>query len=82
MSMATANTKAILEKIALLLGLATVLGGAVSTWAVSQYRIEKLEAKNEELEKELKLLRDEFHTQGERVKCLICKAHDMECPGC
>jgi cell division protein FtsB len=80
--MATANTKAILEKIALLLGLATILGGAVSTWAVAQYRIEKLEAKNEELEKELKLLRDEFHAQGERVKCLICKAHDMECPGC
>jgi cell division protein FtsB len=49
---------------------------------VAQYRIEKLEAKNEELEKELKLLRDEFHAQGERVKCLICKAHDMECPGC
>jgi hypothetical protein len=80
--MATANIKATLEKAALIAGLATAIGGTVSNWAVNQYRIDEIEAQNKELERELRLLRDEFHNQGEHVKCLICKAHDMECPGC
>lgn len=82
-TMATASdSKVTLERIALVVGMAVSMAGAVSTWAVSQYRIDTLEAESKELRAEVKLLREEFHAQGERVKCLICQAHDLECPGC
>jgi hypothetical protein len=76
------DSKVTLERIALVVGMSVSVAGAVSTWAVSQYRIDALEAQSKELRVEVKLLREEFHAQGERVKCLICQAHDLECPGC
>ncbi len=82
MATAAADNKGTIERLALLIGMGASLAGVVSTWAVSQYRIDALEAETKELKAEVKLLREEFHDQGERVKCLICKAHDLECPGC
>lgn len=79
---AVSDNRVTLERVAIVVGMTMSMAGAISTWAVSQYRIDALEAQSTELRAEVKLLREEFHAQGERVKCLICQAHDLECPGC
>lgn len=79
---APTDNKLNIERIAIIASFCASFAGLVSTWAVSQYRIDALEAETKELRTEVKMLREEFHAQGERVKCLICQAHNLGCPGC
>ena len=67
---------------ATIIGLLVCFAGVISTWTVLQFRINELEKDNAELKEEVKFLTVEFRKKGEEVRCLICEAHKMRCPGC
>lgn len=71
-----------IKLIAGVVSLLICFAGIASTWALLQYRIEQLEKEHQQLAVEMKNLSLEFGRKGEEVKCLICKAHEMQCPGC
>ena len=67
---------------ATVVGILVCFAGVVSTWAIFQYRMDEIEKDNAELKEEVKVLTAEFRKKGEEVRCLICDAHKMKCPGC
>jgi len=78
-----------LEKMLALTGVISSLIGVISTWVTLQYRIERLEEQAKSAEERLELLqRDalrmerDFNEQGRQVRCDICRAQGMGCPGC
>lgn len=78
-----------LEKMLALTGVISSLIGVISTWVALQYRIERLEEQAESAEKKLELIQydmlrmeRDFNEQGRQVRCDICRAHGMGCPGC
>lgn len=83
------SSKWSLEKMLALTGVVSSLIGVISTWVALQYRIERLEEQAESAQKELDTIQHEmlrmerdFNEQGRQVRCDICKAHGMGCPGC
>ncbi len=56
--------------------------GVIGTWAVMQYRLDDLEEAVSTLEKRVSATEAANIEQIERVKCLICEANDIRCPGC
>ena len=71
-----------IRTVATIVGLLVCFAGVVSTWTMLQFRMDELEKDNKELKEELKILTVEFSKKGEEVRCLICEAHKMRCPGC
>lgn len=71
-----------MKTVAIMIGLAISLSGIVATYAVLQYRLESVEKSQEKLVGDLEKLTIELNEKGDEVRCLICKAHDIQCPGC
>ena len=71
-----------LKIISLWVGLAASLSGIVATWAITQYRLDALEERQQQTSNDLKSLSVELNEKGDEVRCLICKAHKINCPGC
>lgn len=71
-----------LKTIATFIGIAASLAGIVGTWTLMQYRLDQLEQQQAELQKELEIVHQSVEKAGLDVKCLICDAHDIPCPGC
>ena len=69
----TADTKN--QLISALAGLAGVLGGSAGTYKLMEYRLDRAE-------QEIAALREQVDQTGDEVKCMICSAHSMACPGC
>ena len=63
-------------------GLAISLSGIVATYSVMQYRLDELEKGQEIVVDALQQLAVELNNKGDEVRCLICKAHEIQCPGC
>jgi len=61
--------------ISALAGLLGAFGGSAGTYKLMEYRLEQAEARLETLDATVK-------KTGDEVKCMICDAHDMACPGC
>lgn len=72
------DTKTVL----MLLSMAVNFTGVIGTWAVMQYRLDDLEEAVSTLEKRVSATEAANIEQIERVKCLICEANDIRCPGC
>jgi hypothetical protein len=70
------------KTLATIVGLMISFAGIVSTWTLLQYRIQQVENDNAKIKEDLENLTIEFRKKGEEVKCLICEAHKMQCPGC
>jgi prefoldin subunit 5 len=70
------------KTISIWVGLAISLSGIVATWSVMQYRLEEVEKQQEKLVDDLQKLSQELNRKGDEVRCLICKAHEIQCPGC
>ena len=68
--------------ISIWVGLAASLSGIVATWAITQYRLDALEERQKITSDELKNLAVELNKKGDEVRCLICDAHKIDCPGC
>lgn len=78
-----------LEKVVAIIGIASALLGVASTWTLLQYRIAALEEQSKHLQSEVEQtkaemhrMEEDFNAQGERLKCMICAAQSMRCPGC
>lgn len=71
-----------LKIVSLWVGLATSLSGIVATWTITQYRLDALEVRQQQTSNDLKSLSIELNNKGDEVRCLICKAHEIKCPGC
>tara|TARA_R110001583_G_scaffold144666_8_gene296652 strand:+ start:7263 stop:7490 length:228 start_codon:yes stop_codon:yes gene_type:complete len=71
-----------IKVVAGVVSLLVCFAGIASTWTLLQYRIDQLEKKNAILEADIEKLSDEFRLAGEEVRCLICKSHEITCPGC
>lgn len=71
-----------LKTIATFIGIAASLAGIVGTWTLMQYRLDQLESQQEDLKKEIEIVHQSVEKAGFDVKCLICDAHDIPCPGC
>ena len=71
-----------LKIVSLWVGLATSMSGIVATWSITQYRLDAMEQRQEQTADDLKSLSIELNKKGDEVRCLICKAHEIKCPGC
>ena len=71
-----------LKTISIWVGLAISLSGIVATYSVMQYRLDELEKGQEKVVDDLQQLSVELNNKGDEVRCLICKAHEIQCPGC
>ncbi len=71
-----------LSTISQVAGLAVITSGIFATWALLKYRVDALELRVKELEVELEQQEAKNAQQVAEVKCLICKAHNIPCPGC
>jgi sensor domain CHASE-containing protein len=71
-----------LKTIATFIGIAASLAGIVGTWTLMQYRLDQLEQQQSDLQRELEIVHQSVEKAGLDVKCLICDAHDIPCPGC
>ena len=71
-----------LKTISIWVGLAISLSGIVATYSVMQYRLDELEKGQEKVVDDLQQLSVELNKKGDEVRCLICKAHEIQCPGC
>ena len=71
-----------LKTISIWVGLAISLSGIVATYSVMQYRLDELEKGQEIVVDALQQLAVELNNKGDEVRCLICKAHEIQCPGC
>lgn len=71
-----------LKTIATFIGIAASLAGIVGTWTLMQYRLDQLENQQSDLQKELEIVHQSVEKAGLDVKCLICDAHEIPCPGC
>ena len=65
-----------------LISLIANFAGIIGTWAVMQYRMEAIEAKLILLEQRVAATESANIEQIAQVKCLICEAHGIPCPGC
>ena len=70
------------KSIATWIGIAGSLGGVAGTWMLLQYRLEEVEKTQQALSIQVEALREANQETGEEVKCLICAAHNIQCPGC
>lgn len=87
--MAEQQIKINVEKAVAITGLVSSLVGVISTWTMLQHRIDELEKNSIAIEEELDQQKSEmvrmerdFNEQGRRIRCDICRAKGMECPGC
>ena len=71
-----------LKTIATFIGIAASLAGIIGTWTLMQYRLDQLENQQSDLQKELEVVHQAVEKAGLDVKCLICDAHEIPCPGC
>jgi hypothetical protein len=71
-----------IKTVATMIGVATALAGVVGTWTLMQYRLDALEEDQKALAAEVASVSEDVETKGEEVKCLICSAHEIPCPGC
>jgi len=71
-----------IKTVATMIGVATALAGVVGTWTLMQYRLDALEEDQKALAEEVSSVSTDVEKKGEEVKCLICSAHDIPCPGC
>jgi len=65
-----------------ILGVLGALSATAGTWAVMQHRIEQTEARVRRLESRVDDLSTALTTASDEVRCLICDAHAIPCPGC
>lgn len=61
--------------ISALAGLAGVLSGSAGTYKLMEYRLDRAEER-------LAAVEATVEQTGDEVKCMICSAHDIPCPGC
>lgn len=61
--------------ISALAGLAGALGGSAGTYKLMEYRLDSAEER-------LAAVEATVEQTGDEVKCMICSAHDIACPGC
>ncbi len=64
------------------IGLAILASGIVATWTLLKYRVDELETRVKELESQVAAHETRNAQQVAEVKCLICQAHNIPCPGC
>ena len=74
----TSNTKLAMAVI----GLIGTLGGSGGTYAVMKYRLDAGEKERATLRADMRALDAKLDALGAKATCMICKAHDMDCPGC
>lgn len=63
------------QLISALAGLAGALGGSAGTYKLMEYRLDRAEER-------LATVEATVEKTGDEVKCMICDAHDIACPGC
>lgn len=61
--------------ISALAGLVGALGGSAGTYKLMEYRLDRAEERIVALEQTVE-------KTGDEVKCMICDAHAIACPGC
>lgn len=71
-----------IKTIATFVSLAIIFAGVAGTWTLLKYRVDTLEASHEKLEASTFEGQKATEKQGEEIKCLICQAHEIPCPGC
>lgn len=63
------------QLISALAGLVGALGGSAGTFTLMEYRLDRAEERIVALEATVE-------QTGDEVKCMICDAHSIDCPGC
>jgi methyl-accepting chemotaxis protein len=71
-----------LSQIATSIGLLGSFAGIVTTWHLTQYRLDQIEASIEKISSDTESLEQASEEQAAEVKCLICQTHNIPCPGC
>lgn len=71
-----------LSTISQVVGLAILASGIVATWSLLKYRVDELETRVKEQEIKIEQQEAKNAQQVAEVKCLICQAHNIPCPGC
>ena len=71
-----------LSTISQVAGLVILGSGIVATWSLLKYRVDALETRVKELETQVAAQETRNTQQVAEVKCLICQAHNIPCPGC
>lgn len=71
-----------LSTVSQVVGLAVIASGIVATWTLLSYRVDALETRVKELERQIEDQEAKNAQQVAEVKCLICQAHTIPCPGC
>ena len=71
-----------LNKVAVIVTLASIFAAGVTTWALMQYRIGIVEERLKTLESRLEEVDRANVQRAEDIKCLICEANKIPCPGC